>query len=181
MNNVWGLVGTNQSSLRNNRRHRNRAFTTTSSCHRITSSDPLSCHSRRDQPASERLTTSDALTYLREVKTRFANNRKVYDRCVTEHVSSPSHRRHQSYRAHDSMKPSPLFFFWPLPFLSFLTLLFSKEATTITTLSLGCIPLVRIALLLLTSPRHSSSVFFFLDFGVDASLCHFPSFFYLVP
>ena len=28
----------------------------------------------------ERLTTSDALSYLREVKTRFANNRKVYDR-----------------------------------------------------------------------------------------------------
>lgn len=28
----------------------------------------------------ERLTTSDALSYLREVKTRFASNRKIYDR-----------------------------------------------------------------------------------------------------
>ena len=28
----------------------------------------------------ERLTTHDALSYLREVKTRFSNNRKVYDR-----------------------------------------------------------------------------------------------------
>ncbi len=28
----------------------------------------------------ERLTTSDALSYLRDVKTKFSNNRKVYDR-----------------------------------------------------------------------------------------------------
>lgn len=30
------------------------------------------------------LTTGDALGYLREVKNRFANNRKVYDRYDTE-------------------------------------------------------------------------------------------------
>lgn len=34
----------------------------------------------RDPPERERLTTHDALSYLREVKNRFANNRKVYDR-----------------------------------------------------------------------------------------------------
>jgi histone deacetylase complex regulatory component SIN3 len=35
---------------------------------------------RREEERRERLTTNDALSYLREVKTRFANNRKVYDR-----------------------------------------------------------------------------------------------------
>lgn len=34
-----------------------------------------------EEERRERLTTNDALSYLREVKTRFANNRKVYDRC----------------------------------------------------------------------------------------------------
>lgn len=34
----------------------------------------------REEERRERLTTNDALSYLREVKTRFANNRKVYDR-----------------------------------------------------------------------------------------------------
>ena len=33
-----------------------------------------------DDAKQGRLTTSDALSYLREVKTRFANNRKVYDK-----------------------------------------------------------------------------------------------------
>jgi paired amphipathic helix protein Sin3a len=32
-----------------------------------------------DDTKRERLTTNDALSYLREVKTRFQNNRKVYD------------------------------------------------------------------------------------------------------
>ena len=38
---------------------------------------------RREQYAEqprERLTTHDALSYLREVKNRFSSNRKVYDR-----------------------------------------------------------------------------------------------------
>ena len=42
---------------------------------------PVAC--RRDyqeETRRERLTTMDALSYLREVKTRFASNRKVYDR-----------------------------------------------------------------------------------------------------
>jgi hypothetical protein len=34
----------------------------------------------REEERRERLTTNDALSYLREVKTRFQNNRKVYDR-----------------------------------------------------------------------------------------------------
>jgi histone deacetylase complex regulatory component SIN3 len=38
----------------------------------------------RDQYGEDRtqgrLTTNDALSYLREVKTRFATNRKVYDK-----------------------------------------------------------------------------------------------------
>lgn len=40
---------------------------------------PLAC-CRGEEERRERLTTNDALSYLREVKTRFANNRKVYDR-----------------------------------------------------------------------------------------------------
>lgn len=35
----------------------------------------------REEERRERLTTNDALSYLREVKTRFSTNRKVYDRC----------------------------------------------------------------------------------------------------
>ena len=37
-----------------------------------------------EEERRERLTTNDALSYLREVKTRFANNRKVYDRCADD-------------------------------------------------------------------------------------------------
>lgn len=36
----------------------------------------------REEERRERLTTNDALSYLREVKTRFSTNRKVYDRQV---------------------------------------------------------------------------------------------------
>ena len=38
------------------------------------------CLACREEERREWLTTNDALSYLREVKTRFANNRKVYDR-----------------------------------------------------------------------------------------------------
>jgi histone deacetylase complex regulatory component SIN3 len=40
----------------------------------------LFCRDAYGEDKRERLTTNDALSYLREVKTRFANNRKVYDR-----------------------------------------------------------------------------------------------------
>lgn len=40
----------------------------------------LFCRDVFGEDKRERLTTNDALSYLREVKTRFANNRKVYDR-----------------------------------------------------------------------------------------------------
>ena len=40
----------------------------------------LLCREAYGEDRRERLTTSDALSYLREVKTRFANNRKIYDR-----------------------------------------------------------------------------------------------------
>lgn len=41
---------------------------------------PCCCRDPYEDARRERLTTSDALSYLREVKTRFANNRRVYDR-----------------------------------------------------------------------------------------------------
>lgn len=40
----------------------------------------FTCRDAYGEDKRERLTTSDALSYLREVKTRFANNRKVYDK-----------------------------------------------------------------------------------------------------